>query len=93
LNTFSTSDLRGLGLGQVNTSSLITSAIQPYVDVLKTKLTEIAGPTAKAAAESATPIIQAEFKKWIPLMALIIGGSIFASILIGTQLPRWKIGG
>lgn len=87
MNTLTLGDVKGLG--QTN---ILDTALQPYIETLKRQLAELATPAAKQATLAAVPIIREEFNKWIPTIALLIGVSIGASMLIGTQLPRWSLG-
>lgn len=80
-------------LGQAaSNTEILSNALAPFMGTIKAKISELAAPAAKQAAEAARPVIREEFKNWIPAIALLIGLSIGVSMLIGTQLPRWNIG-
>jgi hypothetical protein len=81
-------------LSQVPTpADPLGAALAPYIGVLKEKLIEISKPAAIEASKASIPYIREELQRWLPMVALVVGLTLGAAVLIGTQLPRWQVGG
>ncbi len=78
------------GLGQADQFSIIGNqiarAIEPHMPMIRDKIMEAVKPAIAALGA----VVKREFDKKIPTIALIIGASLSAAIIVGVFISRPK---